>query len=440
MSDELALRLITCWLAVNAKGTLLFLLAGMVSWAFLRRRPAWRSWIWLMVMVGLALLIGLEVLWGGAARGAGFLAAFPDRLPAIFVQAYVLVAAALLGLLVHALIRLSLLKRQSPRLHVSWGVAEAARRALTQCLELLHGVDIRTNDSQLVPTSFGVLRPTIILPRAVDGTVYQQFARNAVLYEFVAVLRFDALWSLLGRIVQCLCFPNPVVWLAFANHRRAREQVCDDWSVYAIGESAGYAADLCALGRRPRVAGFLSPDTPMVSGMVAARASRIVRAGARPAGKPDVTGRWALLPAVVGWLVCLALLASIRAEEPPGEGQGFCIHRPTLVTGAALAAAAGAALGILAAGRRRGSGMSAAIDAHAPGAYRETVDRCVGLLAREWVDVQLLLSRAGRAAGSLVLLVFVAVLVTMAAAKAARQLLSLEDPYNARLWQAEEPD
>jgi hypothetical protein len=237
-----------------------------------------------------------------------------------------------------------------------------------------------------------------------------------VLHEFLAILRFDALWTLIARVVQCVYFANPLAWWAFRRYREATEDVGDRWSVYALGNAVEYATDLAAVGERAGRGGLMGLEVPMVQSRARAR-ERAGRSLARGVYRPGVIGRRALTTAVVGWLMLLTLLGCLQFSEPRSSTRPVVLNRAAGATGAGLAGVTGAVLLTAAErGRRRKPGETAVERAQgdAPGAYRQTVAVCVRRIEREWEDVQLALGVVMRVLVPLLfVLMMIAILVVL---------------------------
>ena len=121
-----------------------------------------------------------------------------------------------------------------------------ADRSFRRSLRFLESDRIRT------PCTWGVIRPTILVPTA-GGDWSSAERRDVIVHELAHVARFDCLTHFLSRAVCALHWFNPLVWLAARSARVAREQACDD-AVLAAGELPSAYADLLlkAAGRNAR--------------------------------------------------------------------------------------------------------------------------------------------------------------------------------------------
>jgi beta-lactamase regulating signal transducer with metallopeptidase domain len=107
---------------------------------------------------------------------------------------------------------------------------------------------------EVMPLTFGTVRPTIVLPASADE--WTDDRRDAVLlHELAHVARRDCLVQRLAAFACALYWPHPGVWWAARRLRMERELACDD-RVLAAGtgarEYAGHLLDLAhSLGSAP---------------------------------------------------------------------------------------------------------------------------------------------------------------------------------------------
>ncbi len=181
-------------------------------------------------------------------------------------------------------------------------------------------VALLTRDEPTVPMTWGVLRPTVLLPTAaLDWSAERQ--RAVLLHEVAHVARLDCLTHTLGRLARDMHWFNPLAWVAVWRMSVERERACDDAVLAAGVRPSAYAADLLAVAAdRPRF------------GLAMARPSRLGRRVAdvlddrRPAGSGR--SRWAagLLAA------CVAVPMAVVRAGPPGAtlgGDPYAATRPS---------------------------------------------------------------------------------------------------------------
>lgn len=134
----------------------------------------------------------------------------------------------------------------SPR---SLELAEAAQERLG----LHRPVRIVVSGRIDVPATWGVLRPTVLLPR--ESTRWSDDTLHRVLlHELAHVQRGDCAAYLVGELARAVHWPNPLAWLAVRCLRVESERAADDRVVEVTDLPSAYAGDLVSmlrsLGRR----------------------------------------------------------------------------------------------------------------------------------------------------------------------------------------------
>ena len=125
-------------------------------------------------------------------------------------------------------------------------------QALVQTLAFARGVhrriDAVLHDAVTGPMTFGVLRPSIILPESArewDETSL----RCALRHELEHVARLDFLTNCLSRMVCAVYWFHPLVWAAWRRLRLEAERACDD-AVVREDDAGDYASLLVAMAQR----------------------------------------------------------------------------------------------------------------------------------------------------------------------------------------------
>ncbi|HEX2980775.1 MAG TPA: M56 family metallopeptidase [Anaerolineaceae bacterium] len=107
-------------------------------------------------------------------------------------------------------------------------------------------IQVRQLDRIATPLTYGVWRPTILLPKNVDWE-----DRNVLDYvlthEYVHILRFDTAIKLVLIAALCLHWFNPLVWLMYLLVNRDIELACDETVVRVFGESTRSAYALALI-------------------------------------------------------------------------------------------------------------------------------------------------------------------------------------------------
>jgi len=157
--------------------------------------------------VGLGLLAWMLVRWRQVAREARRAVPAPDWLEELFVQA----------------------RRMS-------GLRRPAR--------------LRLIGRPMSPAVCGLFRPVILAPRALAEQLPPDQLRAVLLHELVHLRRGDLWLNLVQALLQIAYWWHPLLWLANARIRRAREEAVDDAVMLALKDDAeAYAPTLLRVAR-----------------------------------------------------------------------------------------------------------------------------------------------------------------------------------------------
>lgn len=112
-------------------------------------------------------------------------------------------------------------------------------------------IRILVSDKITTPLTYGIIKPKIILPKAMDYSNELQM-RYILAHEFIHIKRFDALWKLLQIIALCIHWFNPMAWILYLLMNRDLEIACDEKVVKLFGEStkSNYALSLIEMAER----------------------------------------------------------------------------------------------------------------------------------------------------------------------------------------------
>jgi beta-lactamase regulating signal transducer with metallopeptidase domain/protocatechuate 3,4-dioxygenase beta subunit len=141
-----------------------------------------------------------------------------------------------------------------------------SRRVVDQnWLQLLNGlarqftlrrrVELRTSPVPLIPVTWGVLRPVVLLPE--QAQQWPEPARRLVLlHELAHIKRCDVGFQLIGRLATAVYWFHPLAWYALHRLRAECECACDDHVVHLGVRRTDYARQLVDLARSLRPAGL----------------------------------------------------------------------------------------------------------------------------------------------------------------------------------------
>ncbi|HKY60487.1 MAG TPA: M56 family metallopeptidase [Gemmatimonadota bacterium] len=99
-----------------------------------------------------------------------------------------------------------------------------------------------------MPMMWGIVRPTILLPRGADAWS-PALQRDVMLHELAHVQRHDYLTQMVARLACALHWFDPLAWLAVRRMRLERERACDDRVVEGGSSPCDYAEHLLAVAR-----------------------------------------------------------------------------------------------------------------------------------------------------------------------------------------------
>ena len=155
---------------------------------------------------------------------------------------------------------------------------------------------ICVSNSRRAPLTFGVFRPTVLLPE--DLPVGDAQFQLVLAHELAHIRRKDCLRKLLLTVCLCLYWWNPLVWLMVWLANRDMELACDEAVLRALGSDhkKAYALTLLDMAQRnPKSA-------PLCSGFAKSSAEERIRA----------ILSFKRIPAWVG--ICVAILFILTAS------------------------------------------------------------------------------------------------------------------------------
>lgn len=180
---------------------------------------------------------------------------------------------------------------------------------LRQRLGLSRSVELREHAESVVPLTWGIWRPVVLLPKL--ARAWDEPMRRAVLlHELAHVQRGDVACQVLGRLTCVLFWFHPLAWFALRQLRQEREQACDD-AVVGTGEKASdYAEQLLQVARLCCAPRGLSLGVAMAEGSSLETRVKSLFDSARSHG--PLTRRVAISLFVIGG----AILAGLAPIEP----------------------------------------------------------------------------------------------------------------------------
>ena len=165
---------------------------------------------------------------------------------------------------------------------------------------------IRVTKSRRAPLTFGVLRPTVLLPD--DLPAGSERFRLVLAHELAHIRRRDCLRKRLLTLCLCVYWWHPLVWVMVVLANRDMELACDEAVLCALGTDVKkvYALTLLDMAQRK------TRPSPLCSGFVRGGAETRIRAILRFRRAPV----WAGVCAAVVFLA-LGCALTTQAVQPP---------------------------------------------------------------------------------------------------------------------------
>ncbi|KPK50213.1 MAG: hypothetical protein AMK72_02790, partial [Planctomycetes bacterium SM23_25] len=223
-------------------------------------------------------------------------------------------------------------------------------RAIARHLGMRRRVRVVVSAPLAAPIAFGIVRPTIGLPRGFtrDFSADQQ---DAILgHELAHLAWHDPAWSLLADLATVALWWHPAAWWARRRLHVACETAADEGCLVVPCGPPLLAAALVELGKRlvrPRAAAWLGVGGAGFRSGLGRRVEQLLRLDSRPRRRPNRLGMRLLRVTGPVALLCVALLCTAWARPVhPGEGEPDMKRITSMwkhsVAGAVLLAALGA--------------------------------------------------------------------------------------------------
>ena len=182
--------------------------------------------------------------------------------------------------------------------------------ALLNRFRFVHNPKICVTESRRAPLTFGVFRPTVLLPD--DLRAGQAQFQLVLAHELAHIRRRDCLRKLMLAACLCLYWWNPLVWIMVRLANRDMELACDEAVLRILGPACKKSYALALLDMAQRQA----KPSPLCSGFAKSCAEERVRAILRFRRLPVWTGALAAALFLLAASV-LATQAQTRIPEAP---------------------------------------------------------------------------------------------------------------------------
>jgi beta-lactamase regulating signal transducer with metallopeptidase domain len=165
------------------------------------------------------------------------------------------------------LIRLSLVVRRArPMRGGRWALLAPS---VMRELDVRRRVRFVELDAPVMPMTWGILRPVVLVPSDDFGSTIEQ-RLDVLRHELAHVRRYDCLTQLVAQLACAIHWFNPLAWLAARELRVERERACDDEVLRAGARASDYADYLLRVARSTRMVGAAA-----LGGLAMARPSQM---------------------------------------------------------------------------------------------------------------------------------------------------------------------
>ena len=124
-----------------------------------------------------------------------------------------------------------------------------ALRRIERALGVVAPIRLVQTEAAFEPGVFGVRRPTLVWPRAIDERLGEEQLATILAHEVAHVRRRDNLAALLHMAVTAIFWFHPLVWWLGARLMDERERACDEAVVRLGHEPRVYAETILAACR-----------------------------------------------------------------------------------------------------------------------------------------------------------------------------------------------
>ncbi|MBN2475265.1 MAG: hypothetical protein JXB62_11690 [Pirellulales bacterium] len=214
------------------------------------------------------------------------------------------------------------------RRHVVVGDEVLCRQVstLARSLGLRRRVSLLESSTLRAPVAFGVLRPTVVLPRGFAATFDGRQQEAMLAHELAHLAAGDPAWHLLADLVCGVLWWHPLAWWSGRQLRTAGEAAADEASLLVPGGPDALADCLVALGREltaPRQLGWLSVEGPPFRSSLGRRVQRLLSLPSRSWRAPcqrRLAAARTVIPVVLV-IVTVSCTAWVRPQANLSEGE-----------------------------------------------------------------------------------------------------------------------
>lgn len=172
------------------------------------------------------------------------------------------------------------------------------------------GSNVFTSTAISIPVAAGVLKPIVVVPAGLAETLDPIDLESIIAHENAHIKRRDITGNLVQRLLECVLFFNPWVYVIGRQLVKEREAACDDWAIAGASDPDRYAsclANIALRNQRTRTP-LLTPSAIGSGRMVIRRIARLLNGKAT-----EVKTNYAVLAAAIALFAMLGF-----AFQAPG--------------------------------------------------------------------------------------------------------------------------
>jgi Zn-dependent protease with chaperone function len=314
------------------EGTLIAMLAGLVSRMARRQNSGTRFALWFAALMAIAVVPFLsQTLW---LQAAGISAATLSR-PAItlpvFWALYLFAAwAAIAGWSLlgvgRGLWHLHVLRNSC--VPVDTTVLDARLQETLEHSRSTKAAVLCTSAMVQVPTAIGLVRPAVVIPEWVMQELSPNELHQILLHELAHLRRYDDWTNLAQKVVKALFFFHPAVWWIEKQVSLEREMACDDAVVAETEGPRAYAECLAHLAEKTLIQRSVALAQAALGRL---RHTSLRVAQLLDANRPATTGRsWKPAVSLLAAFAVASVVVVSRAPRLIGFEDGAPIGRSTI--------------------------------------------------------------------------------------------------------------
>lgn len=196
------------------------------------------------------------------------------------------------------------------------GHSRQLMESIKRQLKINRSITLVDSFEQQTPWTWGLLKPIVALPENFESWSEQE-KTNALVHELAHIRRWDLLTIMSARIICCLYWFNPLVWIAYKLMSEEAEKSCDDNVILMGTQSSFYANQLISVANS-----ILNNSKKMYHVPMMARSSALscrIKAIINPALRRNTVNKKTLLTALTITLLLSIPFGAVATAGSSGQ-------------------------------------------------------------------------------------------------------------------------